>query len=222
MKIILVIGVLMISTYSYAQLITPPDIATIEAMIAKHKSVNENLGKRKDRAAANAGLSLSVKQLSEDVNKITKLTSDRLATGYQTLAYAQQMTKVAGLTLSISTQIDDYTSFFIKNTFKNPLIFKWYERSYKGISFEVKKCTRLFYSGILLGNTHIQKLEYLNELQASLEIIKYQMERTLYMCKGIVALDMSYQESFNEIMNSPDFKAKVNSISTGIINSYSR
>ena len=68
--------------------------------------------------------------------------------------------------------------------------------------------------------TYKQKFECFNQILASLELVNKLMERTLWMCEGIISLDMSYSESWAEIVTSNSFKSKVERFSDEIIESY--
>ena len=218
MKKILVLLILTsVTKVTYAQL---PDIPTIIAYIEFHKKKYNGLGDRRNRAAKTSALSVSVENISNDVEELQTNLSKRMADSYAYLNYAQTAISIITELQKTTKLSDEYVNFFFDNVFSNAMIYKWYENSIKGIKEEINKCTNIIIGGVLTKGTYKQKFECFNQILASLELVNKLMERTLWMCEGIISLDMSYSESWAEIVTSNSFKSKVERFSDEIIESY--
>ncbi len=218
-KVLMLCLSLFVFDVSYAQL---PDIPTIEAFIAIHKKKYDGLGSRKDRAAKNSGLAVSVESVTDDVEELQTNLSKRMADSYAYLNNAQTAISIITELQKTTKLVDEYVSFFFDNVFSNAMIYKWYENSINGIKEEINKCTNIIVGGVLTKGTHKQKFECFNEILESLELVNRLMERTLWMCNGIISLDMSYSKSWVEIMSSPSFQSKVDRYSEELIESYKK
>ncbi len=216
---LLILGLIVMSVDAWAQI---PDLPTNHAIITYHKQKYEELGDKQSRVTVNAGLAAQVKSVSEDVSELQKNLSERMKMGYYYIGYAYQTINILIDLQSIISNIDDYVGFFAENVFENALIYQWYESSIKGIKEEIDKCQKIIIGGTLIKANHSQKVTTLNQIEASLTIIRQLMERTLWMCEGLVALDMSYQESFVKVISSPSFEAKVENYANQLISTYSK
>lgn len=205
MKKILFIFSLILSININAQV--PGDIPTIEIIIDGHKNIRDKLEKRKNQEARNSLLGEEVKKLSEKYRELRDSTAKRMATGYAYLSFAKEAADILQLLYKITPLITEYSQFAIQNGVKHPLIAKYYYKSYKGIKEEVETCTKMItFNSTLLQMTHKQKYDFLMQLKASLQIIQWQLERTLFMCQGVVGLNLSFEKSFAELMKDEEFK----------------
>ena len=205
--------------YLMAQIV-PSDIVTIEAMIEAHKKKHKALKNRQEKESLNMGLSVSVKKITKDLNELKKLTSKRFELGYLYIGYIAETTEISLMLKEAISLSVEYTDFIISNTITSPLIIKYYLKSYDGIQNEIEGCIKLITLTNLIKSTHKQKYEILMQLKASLVIVNYMMRRTLFMCKGIVALDLSYSESFGELIDDSEFQMKVKNAAQKIILTY--
>ncbi len=217
--VLLIFGIALVCMDAKAQI---PDLPTNHAIISYHKKKYGELGSKQSRITVNAGLSAKFKSVSEDVSDLQKDLSERMKMGYLYIGYAHQTVKILMDLQKIVTNVDDYVNFFGENVFENALIYQWYESSIKGIREEVDKCQRIIIGGNLIKANHSQKVMTLNQIQASLTIIRQLMERTLWMCEGLVSLDMSYSESFVRVISSPSFEAKVENYANQLISTYNK
>ncbi len=199
-----------------------PDIATNQAIITYHKKKYEELGDKKSRIVVNAGLSESVKSLSEDVSDLQIKLSERMQAGYYYIGYAQKTVNIIIDLQEIVSSIDDYVGFFGENMFESALIYQWYESSIMGIREEIDKCQKIIVGGAIIKANHSQKVLILNQIESSLTIMRQLMERTLWMSEGLVALDMSYKDSFVKLITSQQFEAQMESYADQIIATYNK
>lgn len=217
--VVLIFGLIAMYIESMAQI---PDIPTNQAIISFHKMKYEELGDRQSRLALNAGLSETVKSISEDVSELQIKLSERMQAGYYYIGYASKTVNILLDLQEIVGNIDDYVVFFAENMFESALIYQWYESSINGIKEEIDKCQKIIVGGALIKANHSQKMMILNQIEASLTIIRQLMERTLWMSEGLVALDMSYTDSFVKLITSRPFEAKMESYADQLITTYNK
>lgn len=200
----------------------PDDIPTLEALIDGHKGKWTGLRERKEQEAANNVINAQVADLSTQYEDIKKKTADRISMAYRGLVFAQEVVDVTSMLVKIPNALADYGTFVLNNAVKHPSILIYYNRSYKGILAEINKCQQLLLYGNVIRATYKQQYDMLMEIKASLTIMLHYLERTLYLCKGIVSLDMGYTKSFEEILKDQGIKSTMEQFSTQIINDFSK
>lgn len=214
-KMILSLGILFVSLGNiYAQY--PQDIPTIEALISNHKGSYNLLEKRKNKAAINVTISHSVKKLSTEYETLKKNVSKRLEIGYTSLELIYEVSQVTQNLIKVTPLLKEYVSFAIQNATKSPLLYQYYIKSYQGTLAEIKKCQNLFIYGNVINSTLKEKLHVLQELNSSLTNMIYHLDGALFMGRGLIALDMSFKESFEELMQSPEVKSHLKNVVNSI------
>lgn len=209
-----IVLVMSITGEIYAQY--PQDIPTIEALISNHKSSYNLLEKRKNKAALNMAISNKVKTLATEYEILKKNVSKKMEIGYTSLELVYEVSQVTQNLIKVTPLLKEYVSFAIQNATKSPLLYQYYIKSYKGTLAEINKCKDLFIYGNVISSNLKEKLHILQELNSSLTTMIYHLDSALFMGRGLIALDMSYKESFEELMQSPEVKAHLKKVVSNI------
>lgn len=221
MKYILTLSFLLLIMESFCQVL-PKDVPTLEALVDGHKGKWTGLRERKEQESANSLINFQVADLSEKYEDVKKKTAERIGKTYSGIAFSHEVVNVTTLLVKVPPALKEYGEFAVKNALKHPSIFIYYNRSYKGIVAEINKCQQLLLYGNILSSNYKQQYDRLMEIKSSLQIILYHLQRTLYLCQGIVSLDWGYAKEFEEIMKDRNLKNTMSEIASQIINDYSK
>ncbi|GHT53620.1 hypothetical protein FACS189451_03740 [Bacteroidia bacterium] len=203
-KVIIISICLLVSITSFAD-DWPGDIPTIEALIDAHKGQQNGLKTRRSKEIANAELIRKVKDLSTEYEAIKKKAAEKIVLGYNTIEFAGQLTDITLRLYKATPLMEEYVRFMLENGIQHPLILKYYYASYKGIESEISRCAKVLAAGVVLPGNKQQKYSQLMEISAGITYITYAMTRTLFLCKGIVSMNLGYSKSFEEMMKDKAF-----------------
>lgn len=178
------------------------DPAALHAIIKSHMSNSDVYVDRKNTEISRFVLAERVKSVTNKYAEVEKAIKKRISTGYYTLEFGYQITQIMTEIKKTPQLVSEYSSFAIQNGKKHPLILKYYYASIEGIKEEIEYTKKILAGGVLIRNNKKAKHNTLIHIENSISNINRLLSNALFMSKGVVGLDLTYKESFIELMES--------------------
>lgn len=203
---------------SYAQ----KDVPTLEAIISGHKTNRKVLDERKNKSAANAVLAENIRSITAQYEDIEKKISQKIKIGYNSIEFAFEVSNILQEIAKTPGLIQEFYILALNNNVKNPLLFKYYQATYKGIKSEIERCQKTIAFGVVVSGNMKEKYDVLMEIKSVIQSINYHLNNSIYMARGLSSIDMRFTESFYKLISTPEFKRKEAEIRDKIITEYSQ
>lgn len=200
----------------------PRDIATIEALIDGHKSIWKKLEKRQQNEVLNYGLSEQVSSLSKEYETIKNKAFDRIRSTYTNLVFAKDVADLIFLLKDVSAILPKFVELAFQANVKYPMMFHYYKETYNGVRNEIGSFSEILSVGLIWDGTKKEKFEQLHAMKASLESIKMQLEKTIWMGKGIITLGADAGVRWSDVIKQEGLDKKANAIAKDIYHKYKK
>lgn len=204
----LVIGIILslLTLTAFAQ-----DFALLETLIAAHKSQYNHLKDRKNNEKSNVALYSSVRNLTNDYDKIKTNLSKRMKQGYDLLYFTKDVIEIGKMSSDVGNTLIELGNMAFTNAHKSPFILIFYYEIYSNVVVETKYCVNLLIQLTTQFATDKQRYEWINAIKTSLVYIDYvlrrgkdQIEYCLFYGKGI--------KNFREFLKDENFKKAADKI----------
>lgn len=198
----------------------PRDVATIEALIAGHKSIWNRLKKRQENETVNYGLSSQVSDISKEYETVKDKAFDRIRSTYTNLVFAKDVSDVLFLLKDVGATLPKFVELAFRANVKYPMMYHYYMETYNGIKNEIGSFSAILSVGLIWDGTMKEKFDQLHAMKASLEVIKMQLEKTVWMGNGIVALGADAGVSWTDVIKQEGLDKKAEGIAKDIYSKY--